>query len=97
MLSCRLQRCQWHEDHHKSLDIDSHPNPGSQAKTAAKPASDGRRLVKDIRIRNHQVRLKRQVRHSSQRVDDRWPHRKIGHEMSVHHVHVGAVAEVVGI
>ena len=26
--------------HHKSLDINSNPNPGSRAKTAAKPASE---------------------------------------------------------
>ena len=48
-------------------------------------------INKDIGIRNHRVRLKRQARHSSQRVDDRRSHRKIGHKMSVHHVHVDAV------
>ena len=42
-------------------------------------------------IRNHQVRLQRQARHSPQRADDRCSHRKIGHEMSVHHVDVDAI------
>ena len=48
-------------------------------------------IDKEIRVRNHQVRLQRQARHFSQRVDDRWSHREVRHEMPIHHVHVYAV------
>ena len=51
----------------------------------------GKFLDKGIGIRNHQVRLQRQTRHPSQRVDDWRSHRKIGHKMSIHHVDVNAV------
>jgi hypothetical protein len=46
---------------------------------------------KEIGIRNHQVCLQRQARHSPQRPDDRCTHGNIGHEMSVHHVNVDTV------
>jgi len=46
---------------------------------------------KEIGIGNHQMRLQRQARHSSQRFDDRRAHGKIWHEMSVHDVHMNAV------
>ena len=64
--------------------------PSQWTKNELVPAS--RKLVDEkIGIRDHQVRLQRQARHPPQRADDRRSHRKIGHEMSVHHVDVDAV------
>jgi hypothetical protein len=51
-----------------------------------------RKLVdKKIGVRDHQVRLQRQMRRPPQRSDDRCSHGNVGHEMSIHHVHVDAI------
>src|SRR5580704_14703915 len=48
-------------------------------------------LNKQIRIRDHQVRFQRQIRHSPYRSDNRGAHGDIGNKMTVHHVDVYSI------
>ena len=49
-------------------------------------------LQEKVWVRNHYMGLQVQARHPPQRSDDRRPHRDVGHEVSIHHVHVDTVS-----
>ena len=52
----------------------------------------GKLLQIKIRVRNHQMSFQGQARHGPQRLYYHRPHRNIGHEVSIHDIHMDPVS-----